>query len=58
MRGYIITSGAIFGLITIAHLSRMVVERRFATEPGYILLTLLSAGLCIWAVLVLVRAKR
>ena len=49
MRAYVITSGAIFGLITLAHLVRIVMERRLVPDPVFILFTLLSAGLTIWA---------
>ena len=49
MRAYVITSGAIFGLITIAHLVRLVLERRLVPDPVFIIFTLLSAGLTIWA---------
>jgi hypothetical protein len=50
MRAYLITSGTIFGLITLAHLCRIFAEgRRLATEPGFVLLTLLAAGLSLWA---------
>jgi len=59
MKAYIITTGVIFGLITIAHLLRFVTEgSRLATEPLFILLTLLSAALCIWAWQVLRRLGR
>jgi hypothetical protein len=59
MRAYIITTGVIFGLITIAHLLRFVTEgSRLATEPVFILLTLLSAALSIWAWQVLRRLSR
>jgi hypothetical protein len=58
MRAYILTSGAIFGLITIAHLVRMILERRLVPDPVFILLTLLSAGLTIWAWSVLRASKR
>ena len=59
MNAYLITSGAIFGLVTIAHLVRMILENRhLATDPPYILLTILSAGLCFWAFALLRRAKR
>ena len=57
MRAYVLTSGAIFGLITIAHLVRMVLERRLVPDPVFILLTLLSAGLTIWAWSVLRSSK-
>jgi len=49
MRAYVITSGAIFGLITLAHLVRLVLERRLIPDPVFIIFTLLSAGLTIWA---------
>ena len=50
MKSYIITTGTVFGLITAAHIWRIVAEwPRFAKDPGYILLTLLAAGLCLWA---------
>ena len=56
MKAYVITTGAIFGLLTIAHILRVVLENRhLATDPGYILITLASAGLCIWAWRVLRR---
>jgi len=59
MNAYLITSGAIFGLVTIAHLVRMILENRhLATEPPFILLTILSAGLCFWAFYLLRRANR
>ena len=50
MKAYVITSGAIFALLTIAHILRIILENRhLATEPMYILITLASAGLSIWA---------
>ena len=59
MKAYIITTGVIFGLITVAHIMRFVMEgSRLATEPVFILLTLLSAALCVWAWQVLRRLGR
>ena len=58
MKAYIITTGLIFALITIAHLARMVTETHVLTEPLYLLLTILSAALAIWAVVVLRRLSR
>jgi hypothetical protein len=50
MKAYVITTGAVFGLLTIAHLLRIVMENpRLATDPFYILITVASAALCIWA---------
>jgi hypothetical protein len=59
MKAYIITSAAIFGLITVAHLLRIVMEGAWlATEPIYILLTLASAALSVWGWYVLRQANR
>jgi hypothetical protein len=50
MKAYVITTGAVFGLITLAHLFRVIVEgSHLARDPIYILLTLVAAGLCLWA---------
>jgi hypothetical protein len=44
------TTGILFGLITAAHLWRMVQEApHLATDPWFILLTLVAAALCLWA---------
>jgi hypothetical protein len=56
MKAYVITTGAIFGLVTGAHILRMIMENRnLLTDPVYIALTVLSAALCIWAVQILRR---
>jgi hypothetical protein len=57
MRAYIITTGSIFGLITLAHIWRICVERHLAREPSYVLLTIVSAVLCFWALRLLWLAK-
>ena len=57
MKTYIITSGTIFGLITAAHVARVAAEgSRLATEPFFVLTTLVAAGLSVWA-LRLVRSS-
>lgn len=59
MRAYLITSGAIFGLLTIAHILRIAFENRhLATDPVFILITLASAALCVWAWRVVRGLKR
>jgi len=58
MRAYIMTTGAVFGLLALAHLWRIVVEGLgLATDPFFILITIASAALSIWAWRVL-RANR
>ena len=50
MKAYLMTTGTIFGLITVAHLWRIFSEwPRLATEPLYLLLTVAAAALCFWA---------
>ena len=59
MKAYIITSAAIFSLITVAHLLRIAMEgARLFTEPVYIFLTLVSAALSVWGWYVLRQANR
>lgn len=58
MKRYVITTGLIFGLVTLAHLARMVVERPLATDPAYWLVTAAVAGLAGWAGWLLRRDAR
>lgn len=59
MKAYVMTSGAIFGLITLAHVWRVFEEGpRLATEPWYVLITLAAAALCLWAWRVLRALRR
>ena len=59
MKMYLIISGAIFGLITLAHIWRAVAEGpNLATDPSFIFLTLAAASLCLWAVRLLRRLPR
>jgi hypothetical protein len=59
MKAYVITTGVIFGLITVAHLVRMFMEgAHLLTEPVFLLLTILSAAVCGWAFLLLRRSNR
>jgi hypothetical protein len=50
MKTYVMTTGAVFALITLAHLFRVVVEgTRLVTEPFFIVLTVAAAALTFWA---------
>ena len=58
MKAYVMTTGAIFGLIVLAHVARVVAEGpRLATDPFFVLLTVLAAALCVWAVRLLRLAR-
>jgi hypothetical protein len=59
MKAYLITTGTVFALITLAHILRVVAEgSRIAKDPFFILLTLLAAGLSFWAWRLLLRSSR
>jgi tellurite resistance protein TehA-like permease len=50
MKAYVITTGVIFGLITLAHIWRVMEEgARLTREPWYVLLTIAAAALSLWA---------
>jgi dolichyl-phosphate-mannose--protein O-mannosyl transferase len=49
VKAYLATTGTVFGLVTLAHVWRVLSESALARDPWYILLTLLTAGLCVWA---------
>jgi len=59
MKAYLITTGIIFGLITAAHVARVIVEGAgLAKDPFYIVLTLLAASMSVWAWRLLAKASR
>ena len=50
MKAYLVTTGIIFALIGVAHILRVFAEGpRLAKDPLFILLTLLTFALSIWA---------
>jgi hypothetical protein len=51
-------TGAVFALLVVAHIARMVVEsHRLAIEPVYVGITLIAAGLSAWAGTLLWRTR-
>jgi hypothetical protein len=49
MKAYVTTTGALFGLLAVVHVWRITEERHLATDPWYLLITVASAALCLWA---------
>ena len=50
MKIYVVITGILFGLITVAHVWRMIEEgAKLATSPWYLLITLAAAALTLWA---------
>jgi hypothetical protein len=59
MKPYLMITSAVFGLITVAHIWRIIAENpHLAVEPWFVLLTLAAAGLCLWALRLLRRSPR
>ncbi len=59
MKAYVITTGAVFGLLTLAHIWRAIEEGpHLAKDPFYILITVAAATLCLWALRLLWRSPR
>jgi hypothetical protein len=51
MRAYLWTTGVLFGLVTVAHIARVISESHaLARDPYYVALTALAAGMCLWAI--------
>ena len=59
MRIYIGITGLLFALMFAAHVARIWIEgTQLLSEPIFIVTTLASLGLSVWAVLVLMRDRR
>jgi hypothetical protein len=59
MKAYVMTTGAVFGLLALAHVWRVILEGwAVAADPFFILTTLGSAAICVWAWRVLRNAPR
>lgn len=58
MKAYVVTTGVIFALLTVAHVLRMFTESHDLAENfWYVAITLLTAALSAWAWYVLHRAS-
>ena len=50
MKAYLLTTAAVFALIVAAHVWRVLAESTaLARDPWFVLVTLLAAALCAWA---------
>jgi hypothetical protein len=56
MKTYVVTTGILFGLLTLAHVLRIVYESRaLSSDPWYMVITTATAALSVWACLLMVR---
>lgn len=59
MKTYVMTTGIVFGLLALAHVLRIVTESALlARDPGFVAITVVAAGLCLWAMRLLWRSRR
>ena len=59
MKLYILVSGALFALVLLAHVARVILEGPHPLEePIFIGATLASLGMAAWAAFLLLRAPR
>jgi hypothetical protein len=50
MKAYLLTTGTVFALVTVAHVWRMVAESSsLARDPGFLSITAITTGLAVWA---------
>ena len=49
MKIYVMTTGVLFALLTITHVWRMFEESHLARDPWYILITVITGALSVWA---------
>ena len=59
MKAYLLTTGVVFALLTLAHLLRIIMEGpHLAKDPFFLLITVAAGGLCVWALWLLRLSKR
>jgi hypothetical protein len=50
MRHYLVVTAALFGLLVLAHIARIVFEGpQVLADTFFVTSTLIAAGLCVWA---------
>lgn len=58
MKAYVMTTGAVFGLIVVAHIWRVMEEGvALLKEPSYIFTTVAAVALFLWAWRVLIKSE-
>jgi len=58
VKAYIVTTGAAFGLLALAHIARMFEEgAHLLTEPVFLITTVGSASVSAWAIILLNKLR-
>ena len=59
MKAYVATTGAVFGLVTLAHVWRLLEEGlHLAENPLWVFITIAAAALCVWSCQLLWSSRR
>ena len=58
MRSYVIATGVVFGLLTLAHIWRIFEEPHLASDPWFMVITVAAGALCIGAWRLVLRSAR
>jgi len=59
MKAYILTTGAAFGLLALAHIARLFQEgAHLITEPVFLVTTVGSVSVGVWAIILLKKLTR
>lgn len=59
MRCFVIATGIVFALIFVAHIARLFAEGAWLfREPMFLITSILSLGMAVWAVVLLTRRPR
>ncbi len=59
MRVYVLTTGIVFALLALVHVWRFYEERSsLARDPHFLIITVIAAGLSIWAFRLYSRSAR
>lgn len=57
MKTYVGVTASLFALLTLVHIWRGIVERPLASDPAFLVTTVLSAALCAWGARLLLPAR-
>jgi hypothetical protein len=57
VKAYLVVTAALFGLLTIVHVWRIIVESSLAMDPWFWLITVISTALCLWGFRLLAGTK-
>lgn len=58
MKHYVMVTGILFLLLLLAHIWRATLETHLLRDPFFLVTTVLSAALVVWAVRLLTAARR